>query len=102
MHPGDAFPEMAPDGIMRGIYDGAAGMLHALGRLAERGAARAGHRRRGGPPAGLHEASLASPDEAGAGASLLVGSSGILLVAHRLDTVRRERRRARRGDRGQR
>ncbi len=83
MHPGDAFPEMAPDGIMRGIYDGAAGMLHALGRLAEAGlhepaidAAEVA--------AGLHEASLASPDEAGAGASLLVGSSGILLVAHRL------------------
>jgi hypothetical protein len=33
---------------------------------------------------GLHEAALASPDEEGAGASLLVGSSGILLVAHRL------------------
>jgi hypothetical protein len=32
----------------------------------------------------LHEAALASPDEDGAGASLLIGSSGILLVAHRL------------------
>jgi lantibiotic modifying enzyme len=32
----------------------------------------------------LYEAALASPDEEGAGSSLLVGSSGILLVAHRL------------------
>jgi lantibiotic modifying enzyme len=33
---------------------------------------------------GLYEAALAPPDEDSAGASLLVGSSGILLVAHRL------------------
>jgi hypothetical protein len=68
---------------MRGVYLGAAGMLLALQRLAEAGL----H-----VPAldgaaiveGLHEAALADPDEAGAGASLLVGSSGILLVALRL------------------
>ena len=58
-------------------------MVHALDRLAEAGfyepsldlAAIAG---------GLYEAALASPDEEGAGASLMIGSSGILLVAHRL------------------
>ncbi len=83
LHPRDAEPGTPPDGILRGIYVGAAGMLHALARLAKSGlhvptldgAAIA---------AGLHQAASASPDEAGAGASLLVGSSGILLVAHRL------------------
>ncbi len=56
-------------------------MLHALWTLADAGlhvpavdyAAVAG---------GLHEGALASPDEEDAGESLLVGSSGILLVAH--------------------
>ena len=82
LHPGDDEPGTPADGILRGLYVGAAGMLHALGRLAEAGlhvptldgAAIAD---------GLHEAA-ASPDEEGAGASLLLGSSGILLVAHRL------------------
>ena len=83
MHPRDAEPDATPeDGILRGVYVGAAGMLLGLQRLADAGvhapaldaAAIAG---------GLHEASLASPDAEGAGASLLVGSSGILLVAHR-------------------
>jgi hypothetical protein len=80
LHPGDHEPG-TPE-VLRGVYLGAAGMLHALARLADRGlyvptidcAAVA---------AGLHEPSLAAPDEEGAGASLLVGSSGILLVAHR-------------------
>ena len=83
MHPDDADPRTAPDGILRGLYLGAAGMLHALHRLAESalhvpgldGAAIAGE---------LYRGALASPDEPGAGASLLLGSSGILLVAHRL------------------
>ncbi len=82
LHPGDDDPGTAADGILRGVYAGAAGMLHALGRLTEAGlhvptvdgAAVA---------VGLHEAALASPDEDGAGASLFMGSSGILLVAHR-------------------
>jgi Lanthionine synthetase C-like protein len=85
LHPNDYEPGIPADGILRGLYVGAAGMLHGLERLAE---------------AGLHcptldaaaivaelhedEAALASADEDGAGASLLVGSSGILLVAHRL------------------
>ncbi len=83
MHPEDDEPGSPADGIYRGLYCGAAGMVHALDRLAEAGfykpsldlAAIAG---------GLHEAALASPDEEGAGASLMIGSSGILLVAHRL------------------
>jgi hypothetical protein len=83
LHPSDDEPGTPADGVLRGLYVGAAGMLHALGRLAEAGL----H-----APAldgaaivdGLYEASLESPDEDGAGASLLVGSSGILLVAHRL------------------
>jgi Lanthionine synthetase C-like protein len=83
LHPVDDEPGTPADGILRGVYVGAAGMLHALGRLAEAGlhvptvdaAAVAGS---------LHEAALASPDEEGAGASLLAGSSGILLVAHGL------------------
>jgi hypothetical protein len=83
LHPRDDEPGTPADGILRGVYVGAAGMLHALGRLADAGlhvpvvdgAAVAG---------GLHEAALASPDEEGAGLSLLVGASGILLVAHRL------------------
>jgi Lanthionine synthetase C-like protein len=82
MHPDDWEPGTAADGILRGLYLGAGGVLHALGQLAEQGlcetrldsAAIAGR---------LYEASLASPDEEGAGSSLLVGSSGILLVADR-------------------
>src|SRR4051812_27941995 len=83
LHPGDDEPGTPPDGILRGLYISAAGMVHGLARLAD---------------AGLHvpaldlariadslpDTALASPDEEGAGASLLVGSSGILLVAHRL------------------
>jgi lanthionine synthetase-like protein len=83
MHPGDWEPGTPEDGVMRGIYLGAAGMLHGLTRLAERGfhepALDAAD-----IAAGLYDGWLASPDEDGAGASLLVGSSGILLVAHRL------------------
>lgn len=81
MHPDDYEPG-TPD-VLRGLYIGAAGVLHALWRLSEQGlyapridmAAIAG---------GLYEPSLASPDEEGAGSSLMVGSSGILLVMHRL------------------
>jgi hypothetical protein len=83
LHPGDDEPGTPPDGILRGLYVGAAGMLHGLARLAEAGLhvptfdlARIAN--------GLPDAALASPDEEGAGASLLIGSSGILLVAHRL------------------
>jgi hypothetical protein len=83
LHPSDLEPGESADSVMRGIYLGAAGMLHGLTRLAEAGlhtprldaAAIAG---------ALPKAAAASPDEEGAGASLLVGSSGILLVAHRL------------------
>jgi hypothetical protein len=83
LHPGDWEPGTPEDGVMRGLYLGAAGMLHALTRLAERGlhepsldaAAIAGR---------LYEPSLASPDEPDAGPSLLVGTTGILVVAHRL------------------
>ena len=83
LHPGDDDPLTPRDGILRGLYVGAAGMLHALARLAEAGL----HEPRldgAAVAAGLHEAALASPDEKGAGESLLLGSSGILLVAHRL------------------
>jgi hypothetical protein len=83
LHPVDDEPGTPADGILRGLYVGAAGMLHALSRLAEAGL----HVPTLDGAAivdGLHEAALASPDEDGAGASLLVGSSGILLVAHRL------------------
>ncbi|MHA3774900.1 lanthionine synthetase C family protein [Verrucomicrobiota bacterium sgz303538] len=83
MHPEDDEPGTPADAIFRGVYCGAAGMLHALDRLAMAGfyepsldlAAIAG---------GLYEAALASPDEEGAGPSLMIGASGILLVAHRL------------------
>ena len=83
MHPRDDEPGTPADGVLRGLYAGAAGMLHGLGRLAEAGV----HTPSLDGAAivdGLHEAALASPDEEGAGASLLMGSSGILLVAHRL------------------
>jgi lantibiotic modifying enzyme len=83
LHPEDNEPGGPADGILRGLYDGAAGMVHALDRLAKAGfyepsldlASIAGR---------LYEAALTSPDQENAGASLLVGSSGILLVAHRL------------------
>lgn len=81
LHPADDEPG-TPE-VLRGLYLGAAGMLHGLERLAAAGLCE---------PAldgaaiveSLHEAALASPDEEGAGASLLLGSSGFLLVAHRL------------------
>jgi hypothetical protein len=37
LHPDDDEPGMPADGVLRGLYVGAAGMLHALGRLAESG-----------------------------------------------------------------
>lgn len=83
MHPGDYEPGTAPDGILRGLYLGAAGVLHALWHLAEQGLY--APRLDGVAIASrLYEASVASPDEEGAGPSLMVGSSGILLVADRL------------------
>jgi hypothetical protein len=90
MHPGDWEPGTPADGVLRGLYVGAAGVLHALWRLAEQGvyeptldgAAIAGS---------LYEASLVSPDEEGAGPSLMVGSSGILLVADRFERSRATR-----------
>jgi Lanthionine synthetase C-like protein len=83
LHPNDHEPDGPKDGIFRGLYLGAAGIVHGLHRLAGAGlytprldlAAVA---------EGLHEAALVSPDEVGAGPSLLVGSAGILLVVHRL------------------
>jgi lanthionine synthetase-like protein len=84
LNPADAEPGDPEDGIVRGLYLGAAGTLHALHRLA-----RAGLQEPSldyaGIAAGLYEGTLASPDEPGAGASLLAGTSGILLVAHALD-----------------
>jgi hypothetical protein len=82
LHPGDD-EDGRPDQVMRGVYLGAAGMLLALRRLAEAGL-HVEALDTAGAVEGLHEAALADPDEAGAGASLLVGSSGILLVAQRL------------------
>src|SRR4051812_19164374 len=83
LHPADDEPGTAGDGILRGLAVGAAGVLHGLDRLARAGL-HAPTLDAAGIAAGLHEAALESPDEEGAGASLLVGSSGILLVAHRL------------------
>jgi hypothetical protein len=78
VHPADREPG-DPD-VMHGIYLGAAGMLHGLSRLAE---------------AGLHEPALdhaaiadrltdAPPDDEDEAGSLLAGTTGSLLVAHRL------------------
>ena len=83
LHPRDDEPGGPEDGIFRGLYLGAAGVVHGLHRLAVAGL----H-----SPAldlaeimeGLVEDAMASPDEAGARASLLVGGAGILLVAHRV------------------
>jgi lantibiotic modifying enzyme len=83
MHPEDDEPGNPADGILRVLYAGAAGLAHALDRLAKAGfyepslnlAAIAGR---------LSEAVLTSPDEENVNASLLFGSSGILLIAHRL------------------
>jgi Lanthionine synthetase C-like protein len=80
LHPVDYEPGTPP--VVRGVYLGAAGMLHGLGRLAEAGLY-APTLDAAAIVDGLHEAALESPDEVGAGPSLLVGSSGILLVAHR-------------------
>jgi hypothetical protein len=83
VHPDDCEPDTAADGSLRGLYLGAAGMLHALGRVAEMGL-HVPSLDRAAIVEGLHEAALASRDEEGANGSLLVGSSGILLVAHRV------------------
>jgi hypothetical protein len=77
LHPAD-FEPGTPD-VLHGMYLGAAGMLHGLMRLGEF--------------VSLDLAGIAArlpydqPDEEGAGASLLAGSSGVLLVAHRLAGV---------------
>ena len=81
-NPRDDEPGTPADGVMRGLYLGAAGMLHGLGRLAEAGLHEPALDA-GAIAAALPEAALESPDEEGAGASLLVGSSGVLVVAHR-------------------
>lgn len=83
LHPADEDPTTPADRILRGLYAGAAGMLHALARLAGKGL-HAPALDLAAVAAGLHEPALASPDEPGAGASLLMGSAGILAVAHRL------------------
>jgi hypothetical protein len=83
LHPTDDEPGTPPDGILRGLFVGAAGMIHALSRLAEQGH----YDPRldlAGIADGLLEGWSRSPDEPDAGASLFVGSTGILLVAHRL------------------
>ena len=81
VHPDDEDPDTPPDAILRGLYLGAAGMLHGLARLAEAGlhAPRLDPARRR-PPGCVG----APPDEVGEDGSLLVGTSGVLLVAHRL------------------
>jgi hypothetical protein len=83
VHPRDDEPGGPADRIFRGLYLGAAGVLHGLHRVADAGLWDVGIDG-GAIVDGLHEAALASPDEDGAGASLMVGSSGILLVSHAL------------------
>lgn len=81
VHPLDEEPGGPADGVMRGLYLGAAGMLHAFWRLAAAGL----YETRldcAEIALELYEPSLLSPDEDGAGASLLLGTTGILLAAH--------------------
>jgi hypothetical protein len=80
LHPRDWEPGTAD--VVRGLYLGAAGVLLGLGRLASTGVWEPG----------LDLAALAAglepiEDEEGAGASLLAGTSGILLVARRADAL---------------
>ena len=84
IHPGDAFPEMAPDGIMRGL---STTVRPASSTRSGSSPAPASTARPSTPSACVRACTRrrSSPDEAGAGASLLVGSSGILLVAHELE-----------------
>src|SRR4051812_49925415 len=75
LHPGDDEPGTPADGILRGLYVGAAGVVHALGRLARADL----HVPRLDAAAivdGLHDAASASPDEAGARAALLIRPRG--------------------------
>jgi hypothetical protein len=74
LDPVDVEPETAE--VVHGLYLGVAGMLHGLDRLAEFHEPRLDAR-------AILEGLQPGPDEEGAGASLLVGSSGFLLVAHR-------------------
>jgi hypothetical protein len=62
--------------VVRGLYLGAAGMLHGLHRLAAFYEPRLDARP-------ILEGLALEPDEEGADVSLLVGTTGILLVAHR-------------------
>jgi len=62
--------------VVRGIYIGAAGMLHGLDRLAQFSEPRLDAR-------AILEGLEPEADEDGAGVSLLAGTSGFLLVAHR-------------------
>ena len=83
LHPRDYEPGGSEDGIFRGLYLGAAGVVHGLHRLAEAGLYSPGLDL-AKIVEGLIEDAMALPDEVGAGASLLVGGAGSLLVAHRL------------------
>ncbi len=80
LHPRDWEPGTSE--IVRGLYLGAAGVVHGLARLAEAGVWEPGLDL-AAVAAGLHDEGRTEEDEEDAGASLLVGSSGILLVAHR-------------------
>lgn len=80
-HPRDLESDSPEDGILRSLYFGAAGMVHGLSRLARAGLCEM--------PLDLAAivrdlpaAVVAQPDELGAGPSLLLGPTGILLVAH--------------------
>src|SRR3954447_6339704 len=77
LHPAD-FEPGTPD-VLHGLYLGAAGMLHGVSRLGEVVSRHL--------PGGAGGLPYDQPDEKGGDASLLVGSSGVLLVAHRLAGV---------------
>jgi hypothetical protein len=81
-HPRDLEPGSPPDGAFRGLYLGAAGMIHALGRVAEAGL----YEPTLDLPAtveGLHEAALAEAIEANIehpSNELLLGAPGTMLL----------------------
>ena len=80
LHPRDWEPGTSD--VVRGLYLGAAGLVNGLARLASAGMWEPG----------LDLAAVAAgleplEDEDGAGASLLAGTSGILLVARRADAL---------------
>jgi hypothetical protein len=83
LHPGDKGPDTSPGVVDPAVYYGASGMLHGIGRIAAAGLY-ASALDAAGIAEGLLEVPDAMPVEEEERAALFWGTTGILLVQHRL------------------